>query len=244
MELYEGDYWIDKKGDDSPVTKADHLSEETIIKRLPKEEIGVVAEESGVHSIESDFCWVIDPLDGTKDFLQHTDEFAVMIGLLKEGSPYLGVVYSPAMGELTYAIKGEGAYSKRDGKESSISVSDVSDLRDYRMVISRNHFRDSDKKIAQYLGISDFKPLGSVGVKYSALAKGVADISIYTTSYLGPWDCCAPHIILEEAGGDVMNSRGEVPSYHLESGEMEGGFIGTNGKNKKKITDALKLHTE
>ncbi len=242
LELYNGNYWIEKKVDDSPVTKADHLSEEVIIEKLPNENIDVVAEESGVQSEGSDLCWVIDPLDGTKDFLQHTDEFSVMIGLLKEGSPHLGVVYSPAQKELLYATRGEGAYLKSGGSKSALSVSEVTDLSSYKMVISRNHFREEDRAIAEELEICDFRPVGSVGVKYSTLAKGAADICIYSTDALGPWDCCAPHIILEEAGGEVMNLKGDVPTYDLESEKMKNGFVGTNGKNGGKIKEILRNH--
>ena len=240
MDLYDTEYWIDKKSDDSPVTKADHLSEEVILNKLPKENIGLLAEESGFKSKILKQNWIIDPLDGTKDFLQGTDEFAIMIGLLKEGSPVLGVIYSPATKEFLYAIEGQGAYLKNEKGQSAISVSQIDKLSEYRMVISRNHFREKDKNIAEQLGVSDFRPVGSVGIKYSTLARGDADICIYSTGALGLWDCCAPQIILEEAGGNVMDLRGKEPFYNLNSKKMENGFVGTNGKNKKEIVKILR----
>ena len=121
---------------------------------------------------------------------------------------------------------------------------DEEDLKKYRLVISRFHFRDEDKAVADRLGITSFKKMGSVGIKYSRIAEAKAELCVYTTGFLGLWDCCAPHAILKEAGGDLIDIHGNEPEYNFSSLKMENGFIGTNGKNKNEVIDSIKKAVE
>ncbi|MFP4646697.1 MAG: 3'(2'),5'-bisphosphate nucleotidase CysQ, partial [Candidatus Acetothermia bacterium] len=217
MEVYKDLGKVKEKSDASPVTKADLDSEEVLIQGLADTGYSIVAEESGFHDKSSDYCWVVDPLDGTKDFIQETGEFAVMVGLLLRNQPVLGMIFAPALDKLWYAVKGRGSFLVQGGQKRSLSVSSTSKLRNYVMVRSRNHFSDTDRELADRLEIEDFLKLGSVGLKYGTLAEGEADISAYTTDSLGLWDCCAPQVVLEEAGGEVYNVEGTAPRYDLET---------------------------
>ena len=240
INIYNSNYEVNIKGDKSPVTKADLTSEKIIIKELKNFGYGFVAEESGVTDTKSNFYWVIDPLDGTKDFIQKTGDFSIMIGLLRNKEPVLGVVYAPAIDKLWYAIKNNGAYCISKGKKWKINVSDEVDLKKFRLVISRFHFRQEDKDVADRLGITSFEKMGSVGIKYSRIAEGDAELCVYTTGFLGLWDCCAPHIILKEAGGYLMDINGDEPGYNFSTLKMDKGFIGTNGKNIKDVMESIK----
>lgn len=241
MKFYGGEYPVKKKEDDSPVTRADLNSERIIIDGLKDFGYGILAEESGLQGARTDRFWVVDPLDGTRDFIQETDEFSIMVGLLEGEKPVLGVVYAPALGKLWHAVRGEGAFLRQAaGAKREISTSAASDLEEFRIVVSRNHFRERDKRIAQSLGIRSVKRMGSVGVKFSTIAEGEAELCLYTTGFLGPWDCCAPQAILEEAGGTVFDRRGEEPFYDPAGGKMERGFIGTNGGFRKEVVAAVR----
>ena len=109
------------------------------------------------------------------------------------------------------------------------------DISKFVMAVSRNHFKDSEKEIAQDSGITKFLKMGSIGLKLAQIAKGNAHIYINTSSYLGEWDACAPQIILEEAGGEVFDLKGEKLVYNTHKTKMESGFIATNKTNKSKI---------
>ena len=240
MEIYHSDYDIRMKDDQSPVTQADLISEKTLLEGLQGSSHGIISEEAGIRSGTSDLYWVIDPLDGTKDFIQKTGEFSIMVGLLDHDHPVLGVVYAPALDTLWYAYEGGGAFVNHKGKQQPITVSKEDTLSKYRLVISRNHFRQEDKDVADQLGITTFTKMGSVGIKYATLAEGKAELCIYTTGFLGLWDCCAPHAILREAGGEVFDVDGGDPTYDLSTKKMARGFIGTNGKHTDEVLSILK----
>ncbi len=246
MEIYETDYDIETKNDNSPLTKADRLSHEMLVSRLSSFTYNIISEEADdvLGKDKSDgntgTQWVIDPLDGTSDFIQKTGEFSIMVALLKEGRPVLGVVYAPAVDKLWYGVEGKGAFAVESGVERKIFVSPIKDLEDYRLVISRNHFRQKDKDVADSLGITEFKKMGSVGIKFCRIAEGLAELCVYTTGKMGVWDDCASHIILKEAGGDVFDVNGCEPIYDLKSRKMENGFIGTNGKNRERIIESIR----
>lgn len=241
MKIYNEDYEVENKDDDSPLTKADRLSHEMLTKKLSSSfDHGIVSEESENLNQEKNKQWIIDPLDGTYDFIQKTGEFSIMVALIDDNKPVLGFVYAPAIDKLWYALAGEGAYVVEEGEEKSISPSKTEKLQDYRLVISRNHFRQRDKDVADRLGITNFKRMGSVGVKFCGIAEGAAELCVYTTSKMGVWDDCASHVILKEAGGEVFDIEGNEPVYNLETRTMDKGFIGTNGYNKEKILNSIR----
>lgn len=243
MEFYHRKYRVSEKKDNSPVTDADLKCEEILIEELSHTDYGIISEETGlIEGREDDAFWVVDPLDGTQDFIDQTGEFSIMVGLLHEGNPVLGVVYAPVLDKLWYATKDSGAHVVQNGQEKQINVNDKKSLHDFKVIASRNHFSLEDQAIVNQLGINRVARMGSLGMKFCSIAEGKADLTFYTTDRLGIWDCCAPQAILEEAGGRIMDTYGNHPSYDLQGQRMEGGIVGIGSKAEpvsKQIIHAL-----
>ncbi|MFP4403855.1 MAG: 3'(2'),5'-bisphosphate nucleotidase CysQ [Candidatus Woesearchaeota archaeon] len=225
LEIYNSDYETFFKEDKSPITLADLESEKILIEGLKKYGFGIISEESKFQGNKEKF-WVIDPLDGTKDFIQKTDEFCIMVALVEDNTPILGFVYLPAFDKLYYAEKDKGSFLIEKEIEKRLKVNNILETKKLKMVISRNHFRQKDKEIALNLGITNFQEMGSVGVKFCTISEGISDLCIYTTSKLGIWDCAAPQIILKEANGLVFDIFGNEPKYYYNRLNMKNGFIG------------------
>lgn len=245
LDYYREDYSIEEKKDNSPVTEADLASEKILIDGLEETGYGIVAEETGlIEGDKEDLYWIVDPLDGTQDFIDKTGEFSIMVGLLVEGEPQFGVVFAPAQEKLWYAVKGEGAYLLEDGKETEISVAGREKLEDYELIASRNHFSETDKRVARELGINKVTRMGSLGIKFCSIAEGKSDLAYYTTYKLGIWDCCAPHAILEEAGGRAFDVHGGELKYDLDGKRMDRGVIGIGGEAYEKVVDTLEAEMD
>jgi 3'(2'), 5'-bisphosphate nucleotidase len=146
--------------------------------------------------------WVIDPIDGTIGFVKKTGDFAVMIALLENGRPTLGVVYSPSNDTLYYAEKGMGAFMEKDGTTTRLAVS-TRDTQELRVLRSVNHFTPTMQAVTSILQANPV-PQGSVGLKAGKLAEAEGDF-FFSEGALGEWDVCAPEIIASEAGGLVTD---------------------------------------
>lgn len=242
MEVYSSsDFEIETKGDDSPVTKADLAANDVLLDKLRQTPYGIVSEETGKEDKGNNKFWIIDPLDGTKDFIGKTGEFSTMIALLVDGKSVLGVVYAPAIDTLWYAAKGMGAFVvEGNSSPKKMEVSRVKSAEDFRLVISRNHFKEKDKAIADRLGITEYKKMGSVGVKFARIGNGEAELCIYGNPYMGIWDDCASDIIIKESGGDCFDINGNTPEYDLDGLKMVNGFVGTNGQFKEEILESIR----
>jgi len=240
LQYYKENYSIEEKNDQSPVTEADYASEEILIDGLKTTEPGIIAEEAGLIQGKSENrYWIVDPLDGTQDFIDKTGEFSIMVGLLEEGKPRLGVVFAPAMEKLWYAAEGGGAYLLDEGIETKIRVAGKESLRDYVLIASRNHFTPQDESVADRLGVDGITRMGSLGIKFCSIAEGMADLVYYTTDRLGVWDCCAPQIILEEAGGEAFDIWGRELSYDLDKRRMTDGIVGIGGDARREVVKTL-----
>lgn len=240
LKYYRKDYSIEEKKDESPVTEADYASEDILIRGLKSTEPGIIAEEAGLLPGKSDDKhWIVDPLDGTQDFIDKTGEFSIMVGLLVEGEPVMGVVFAPAREKLWYAVEGEGAYLLENGSEAKIQVAGKGNLEDYVLIASRNHFTPRDEAVAGEMGVERITRMGSLGIKFCAIAEGRADLVYYTTDRLGIWDCCAPQVILEEAGGEAFDVRGGELIYDLDRRKMARGIVGIGGDNRQEVVEIL-----
>lgn len=231
LGLYHTEYKVEEKHDKSPVTEADLLSDKIIEEGLEKYAYPILSEESedDLRRLESDRVWIVDSLDGTKDFLQKTDEFAVMVGLAEKGIPVLGFVYLPTEDKLYYASKGQGAYLVvGEGEPVKLKVSEQGDVKEAVLVVSRNHMRPEIKEAADKLRVGKFLQVGSNGVKMGLVAEGKADLYFNPTDRMGQWDVCAPHIIVEEAGGKVSGVHGETLAYNDENVKNPYGIVATN----------------
>lgn len=203
LEYYTSEFKIEYKDDDSPLTCADQAADEIIVDTLKQAfpDHGILSEEStdDLSRLNKEYCWSIDPLDGTKEFVNHTDEFTVNIALIKNGEPVLGVVYVPVTREMYFAVKGLGSFYSIDGDEF---INEVSRRKDRLRVLSSKYHK-SDKFLEMIeknsRKISAVEGKGS-SLKGCLIARGQAEC-YYRFGYTCEWDTAAMQIIVEEAGG-------------------------------------------
>lgn len=248
---------------DGPVTEADRLADQVIVQSLerhfPRADYGYLSEEfeRDPERFEKGRVWIIDPIDGTQDFIQGRDDFALHIGMVERDGegvwlPVLGVVYHPRAGRMFGAIRGQGAWVEEEirptgdlywwsgeGADSSaalfgapirLRVSDRVHLPELTAVVSRSHMTRRLRATLDGLPLKGHYRRGSLGVKLSEVARGAADFYILTErGRCKEWDTCAPHMILTEAGGRITDLDGRDLTYNNEDVHIQGGVLATNG---------------
>lgn len=222
---------IDLKQDRSPLTEADKVSNDIILKRLKKEfpEYAILSEEEKDNSarLSNDFCFVTDPLDGTKEFIKRNGQFTVNIALAYKHDVVMGVIYVPVSGELYYAAKGEGAYLKKaDGSIKSLHVSDNVDKTSLRVVLSNSHGCPEIDDLLKRNNLTNFVKVGS-SLKGCMVASGEADV-YYRFNPTMEWDTAAMQCIVEEAGGIFRQMDGTAMKYNRENSLNDKGFYAIN----------------
>ena len=230
MRIYNTDFGVEVKEDKTPLTLADTRSNEITTSRLKEFGLPVLSEEEKDNSerLESERVWVVDPMDGTSDFVDRTGEFCIMIGLVDNGAPVAGLVYLPAVDHMYMAEKGKGAFLKSGEEIQKLGVSGKSDSRESKIVVSRSHFADNVRHLYEALGINDIVRVGSNGLKKGMIARGEAELFFNPTSKMGEWDLCAPQVIVEEAGGRVTNALGEELVYNKKEPNTPNGVLASN----------------
>lgn len=219
LQIYQSDFKVSYKEDESPITAADVASHEIIAKGLQalSPDIPILSEEAAqapwAERKHWQRFWLIDPIDGTKEFTQRTGEFTVNIALIENGEPVMGVVTAPALNEAFWGINGEGA-NKRDqaGQTRPIRVVEPQSTR--RVVASKNHLNADTRTFIDGLGEHTTIQAGS-SLKFCRVAEGEADIY----PRMGPtseWDTAAAHAVLLAAGGNVAKVDGGPLRYGKE----------------------------
>ena len=232
VSYYQEGVAVDYKKAQEPVTVADRVADSIISAGLreafPGD--GLLTEESDedLSRLDRERVWIVDPLDGTTEFINETGEFSVQIALAVSGQPVLGVVYQPVSGLLFYARQGQGAYQLRDGVLARLSVSTQARPSRMCLVASRSHYSDFVEAARQALGIESVRRVGSVGLKVGLLARGACDLYLATT-VCKEWDLCAPHALLIEAGGTLTDLYGQALVYNKPDVNECGGLLGSNG---------------
>jgi 3'(2'), 5'-bisphosphate nucleotidase len=243
MKYYKKRYNISyKKGDkNTPLTEADLASEEIIKEQLQKLGIPILSEEAVDDSdrLNSKYVFIVDPLDGTSDFIDKTDEFSIMIGLAKNEKPILGVAFEPAKKTMYFAEKGKGAFMEKNGEVRQMKISDKNNFKDMTILLSRNHLLESDVKLCESLEIGRQVKRGSTS-KMCVIARGEAEIYVNTSDKTGEWDTCAVEAILSEAGGKVTDMDGNDLVYNKEVPKNLNGFVASNSKRHDKIVKELR----
>jgi 3'(2'), 5'-bisphosphate nucleotidase len=217
MEFYGATEW-QAKADASPVTRADHASNEIVTSVLRAAFPGdaILAEESvdSAARLTARRVWIVDPLDGTKEFLAQNGEFSVLIGLAVEGEPVLGVVYLPTTGVLYSATRGTGSWVEREGERTRLAPPAAEAGAALRLVGSRSHPDPFLLRMQEALGITDVAPSGSVGVKCVRIIDGDRDLYVHPAAHLKEWDTCAPEVVATEAGARVTDMHGRPLRYN------------------------------
>ena len=221
----------ERKADDSPLTAADLAANKLLVARLQELTPGIpiLSEESKQAPWHErrhwQQCWIVDPLDGTKEFLKRNDEFTVNVALVREHQPILGVVYAPALQKWYFAARHEGAWRQEgSGVMDRIHVADRPVGRPWRVVGSRSHSTPEVDAFVQRLGQAELVSMGS-SLKLCLVADGSADVY----PRLGPtseWDTCAAQAVVEQAGGQVLDAgTGEPLTYNARESVLNPHFI-------------------
>jgi len=226
--LSGGNIDIREKGKDDPVTAADMAANQIIKEKLkdifPEHAILTEEEPATWYKTGYEWVWMIDPLDGTRDFIKANGEFVTMVGLTQRGEPTIGVVVEPATGLELYACKGFGAYKSwlsQGDTSSRVKIIDTPDIKNLRLAVSRSHRDPKTDKFIEMLSVQKEIPSGSVGRKLAMVINGEADIYVHPSRGTKLWDTCACDVIASEAGGVLLSGTGEPISYLRPSGDVE-----------------------
>src|SRR3989344_4833548 len=208
LKRYSGQYTT-RIRENEPVTDADEESHNVIIAILKETDIPILSEEGNQNLPDAEKCWLIDPLDGTHEFIDRTGEFNVMIALIEKGRPAMGGMYWPTENILTIAEKKKGAFQlKKEWQQ--IHASSRKDIHYARALMSRHHLSPKEELIIKKLNIP-WAAKGSA-LKTMEISAGNAEL-YFTVSQLGIWDTAAAYCILKEAGGKMTDINGDKLLY-------------------------------
>jgi myo-inositol-1(or 4)-monophosphatase len=223
---FKADYEIKDKGYHNPVTTADYASNHYLEDHLGKAfpEYGWLSEETvdSRDRLKKERVWVVDPLDGTKEFIEGLPQFVVSIALVENGDPILGVLFNPVTGETFSAVRGQGAALNGE----PIRASNLERLEEAEIFNSRSETRRGLWEPYQP-HFRKLIPMGSVAYKLGLTAAGKADV-FATLRPKNEWDVCAGHMILREAGAELLVLGGEVRTYNQKRVIIKPGLVGGN----------------
>ena len=234
MAIYDTDMGISLKSDHSPLTLADKASHEYIVETLAAAFPGipVVSEEGRLPSYAErasyGYFWLVDPLDGTKEFIKKNGEFTVNIALIEDGLPQVGIVYIPAQQRMFSAARGEGAWLSLPGGQQRLAAKQDFDPSGLVASISRSHPSGAlDAYLKKIEGVQ------TVGVGSSLKFCGLAEQKVDFYPRFGPlweWDTAAAHLVAEESGAAVRQLDGSPLAYNKEVLKHEKGFIAASSE--------------
>jgi len=245
---------------DDPVTLADLKVNELIIKRINEKYMGINWDILSEENVKVDFSnfdknvewlWVIDPLDGTKDFIEGTTNYATHLALNYKHKPLIGVVLIPEKDEL-WISNGDNVWCQgKDRSRKKTNLSKGKSLNEMVLVTSKNHRNENLRNLIEKIGFNETKIMGSIGCKISSILRGESDIyiclSMPNKSCPKDWDFAAPEAILKAAGGAITNLYNEELSYGNSNFEQGGIIIASSDKKTHKqicleIKDLVKKH--
>ncbi|MDM5061103.1 MULTISPECIES: 3'(2'),5'-bisphosphate nucleotidase CysQ [Aeromonas] len=218
LTIYRQPFAVEYKQDESPLTAADQGAHEVIVQALARltPDIPVLSEESDAETMQARLgwsrYWLVDPLDGTKEFVSRNGEFTVNIALIEESRPVWGLVYAPVLDKLWYGGKGVGAWRVADGTHKAIQTRPHEAGQAWRVVGSRNHLSQATLDYLAPLGEVELVSMGS-SLKFCIIAEGGAELY----PRLAPtceWDTAAAQAVLEGAGGSVTQLDGSSLAYN------------------------------
>lgn len=232
MEVYERQEGpaVTYKEDNSPLTEADRRSNDIILRFLRREfpDYGILSEEEkDDHArLDKELCFVVDPLDGTKEFIKRNGQFTVNIGLARNHRIVMGVIYVPASGQLYFAAQGMGAWRQLGDRKEQLHVSGR--RSDVRVVMSSSHGCSQMEKLIQRHGWKNLVSMGS-SLKGCLIAAGEAEI-YYRYNPTMEWDTAAMQCIVEEAGGLFRQMDGSEMCYNRQDSLNSKGFYVLNSR--------------
>lgn len=219
-------------------TEADRQSQEIILQAIRRAfpDDALCAEEATATLQDAAHfgrrIWIVDPIDGTRGFARKNGEFSVMIAFVEAGQIGVGVVAQPAVGRLTYAVRGQGCW-RLDGDETQPTrccVTDVAELQKSTLTQSRSRTPGKRSRWVDALLPANIVESYSAGIKLALIARGEADVYLNTYEAFHDWDICAGHILVTEAGGMVSGTGGQELLYGLPGAWQKNGLLATNGR--------------
>lgn len=246
---------IKTKDNNEPVTLADLEVNDLIINHIrekyQKVRWHLLSEENGMikfnnEEININWLWVLDPLDGTRDFLQSTGDYALHLALNYKNKPQMGIVLIPQKEELWISNYKNTWCENRSGIKTKAKLSERRDIHSMKVVTSKNHNNQTLKNIIQKIGFQESINMGSVGCKIASILRGESDIYISLSlpgqSSPKDWDFAAPDALLRSAGGSITNIDNKELNYNDRNFEQRGLIIASNNKdNHKNICKQIRL---
>ena len=241
---------IKNKSDKSPVTIADLEVNDLILKRMKENYRSIdwkyLSEENAkidpkkTSEIYSEWMWILDPLDGTKDFIQGTGDYAMHFALNYENKPLIGIVLIPEKDEL-WITNGKNVWcERRDNSEYSFNLSTEKDISEMTLVTSKNHNNQTLKSLIDKVKFKKTMKMGSIGCKIASIIRGDSDLyislSLPGNSSPKDWDFAAPEAILSAAGGKITNLENEPLIYGKAGFEQKGLIVASNNRFMHKRT--------
>ena len=238
LNYYKADYEIKDKGYHNPVTTADNAADTRLkeILMVARPNYGWLSEETvdSPERLTKDRVWIVDPLDGTKEFIEGVPHFVVSVALVENGNPIVGVLYNPVTAETFTAAKGEGA--ELNGEKIQCATKDNVG----NMVILNSRSETRRGLWAPYDGtFGELRAIGSVAYKLGLTAAGQADI-FASLRPKNEWDICAGNCIINEAGGKLIDLKGNRVVFNREKTLIEPGLIAGNIDAVDKTFEVLK----
>jgi myo-inositol-1(or 4)-monophosphatase len=224
MRLFRGKFDVHEKSKNNPVTSADLAANrkirEIILGRFPED--GWLSEEDkdNAQRLSLSRVWVVDPIDGTKEFIEGVPQFAVSIGFVVEGRPKVAVVFNPAEGRFYQAAAGQGAYLNNQ----PIHVTPRNDIDGALLLVSRS---EPQRKFQVFVDRCEIKPVGSIAFRLAKIAGGDGDGTL-TFRSIREWDICAGVLMVLEAGGKVVDGDGKTLRFNRQEARHRG-VIAANG---------------
>ena len=229
LTYYKSDFAIKEKGFGNPVTTADIAADDYLKKTLTNyfPEYGWLSEETvdAMDRLSKSRIWIVDPIDGTKEFIHGTDEFVVSIGLVENGSPVLGVIYNPVKEEIFYSSKGKGSYLN----DLQIFCNEYKSSKEMVLLTSASE-RKKGLWNRHSKKFKSLKTMGSVAYKIALIAAGIGDTFV-TLRPKNEWDVCAADCIINEARGKLVTLNGEKRIYNQKNTLIDDGLVAGCYKN-------------
>jgi 3'(2'), 5'-bisphosphate nucleotidase len=206
---------------------ADRLIRATLGRSFPDDALLTEETPDDGHRLETRRVWIVDPLDGTRDFLEGSSEFAVHIALVEDGRPLLGLVHRPSSGRTWLGVPGGGAWVGDGSVDAWTTIRVAEPLTPWRIALTRRMLGPAVEALLRRLPSHVLVRSGSSGLKGAMVGDGRCELYAGMTSRMKEWDLCAPHAVVEAAGGRAVDLRGEPLSYNRPDVRARRGFLAT-----------------
>ena len=237
LSYYRGSYQLGKKGQDDPVTSAD-LEANACLKRMlltAFPNYGWLSEETADNAVRlgKKRVWIVDPMDGTKEFVMEIPEFAVSVALVEEESPVVGVIHNPAADELYATTAGGGAFL--NGKR--VHCTQTTRLSEATLIVSRSEQKRGEIN-AFRAQVGQIEAVGSIAYKLARVAAGLGDLNV-SVQPKNEWDVCAGDLLIREAGGQMLTLDGTVRTYNQKDPLIPSGLVAGNSSISRTMLDLM-----